>query len=82
MALAKRIAVTLPAGPRIEDTVARIQWAEEQGIADAWFSDSGAPDTLTQEAGISHTTKTNVYATKLGEFHHDEDGCNVILMIP
>ena len=50
MALAKRIAVTLPAGPRIEDTIARIQWAEDQGIPDAWFSDSGAPDTLTQVA--------------------------------
>ena len=57
MALAKRIAVTLPAGPRIEDTVSRIQWAEEQGIADAWFSDSGAPDTLTQVAAIAHQTK-------------------------
>ena len=57
MALAKRIAVTLPAGPRIEDTVSRIQWAEEEGIADAWFSDSGAPDTLTQVAAIAHQTK-------------------------
>ncbi|HBK13490.1 MAG TPA: hypothetical protein DDZ32_11640, partial [Gammaproteobacteria bacterium] len=57
MALAKRIAVTLPAGPRIEDTIARIQWAEEQGIPDAWFSDSGAPDTLTQVAAIAHLTK-------------------------
>jgi hypothetical protein len=25
----KRIAVTLPAGPRISDTVDRIRWAEE-----------------------------------------------------
>ena len=58
MALAKRIAVTLPAGPRIEDTIARIQWAEEQGIPDAWFSDSGAPDTLTQVAAIAHLTKS------------------------
>jgi len=47
----KRIAVTLPAGPRISDTVDRIRWAEENGIPDAWFSDSGAPDTLTQVAG-------------------------------
>ncbi len=52
----KRIAVTLPAGPRIEDTVERIRWAEENGIPDAWFSDSGAPDTLTQVAGIAHQT--------------------------
>ena len=57
MALAKRIAVTLPAGPRIEDTIARIQWAEDQGIPDAWFSDSGAPDTLTQVAAIAPLPK-------------------------
>ena len=57
MALAKRIAVTLPAGPRIEDTIARVQWAEEHGIPDAWFSDSGAPDTLTQVAAIAHHHK-------------------------
>ncbi len=59
MALQKRIAVTVPAGPRIEDTVERIQWAEENGIPDAWFSDSGAPDTLTQVAAIAHHT-TNI----------------------
>ena len=52
----KRIAVTLPAGPRIADTVDRIRWAEENGIPDAWFSDSGAPDTLTQVAAIAHQT--------------------------
>ncbi len=57
MALQKRIAVTLPAGPRIEDTIARIQWAEDNGIPDAWFSDSGAPDSLTQVAAIAHYTK-------------------------
>ena len=33
----KRIAVTLPAGPRISDTIDRIRWAEENGIPDAWF---------------------------------------------
>jgi len=57
MALQKRIAVTLPAGPRIEDTIARIQWAEDNGIPDAWFSDSGAPDSLTQVAAVAHYTK-------------------------
>ena len=31
----KRIAVTLPAGPRVEDTINRIRWAEENGIPDA-----------------------------------------------
>lgn len=56
MGLQKRIAVTLPAGPSIGDTIARIQWAEENGIPDAWFSDSGAPDTLTQVAAIAHHT--------------------------
>ena len=54
----KRIAVTLPAGPRISDTVDRIRWAEENGIPDAWFSDSGAPDTLTQVAGIAQHTSS------------------------
>ena len=57
MALAKRIAVTLPAGPKIEHTISRIRWAEENGIPDAWFSDSGAPDTLTQVAAIAHHTE-------------------------
>ena len=57
MALAKRIAVTLPAGPKIEHTISRIKWAEENGLPDAWFSDSGAPDTLTQVAAIAHHTK-------------------------
>ena len=52
----KRIAVTLPAGPRITDTIDRIRWAEDNGIPDAWFSDSGAPDTLTQVAAIAHHT--------------------------
>ena len=52
MALEKRIAVTVPAGPKIEDTIARMQWAQDNGIPDAWFSDSGAPDTLTQIAAV------------------------------
>ena len=58
MALAKRIAVTLPAGPNIEDTIARLKWAEENGFPDAWFSDSGAPDTLTQIAAVGHHTSS------------------------
>ena len=57
MALQKRIAVTVPAGPNITDTIARLQWAEENGIPDAWFSDSGAPDTLTQVAAVGHLTQ-------------------------
>ena len=43
MALAKRMAVTLPAGPKVEHTVDRIRWAEDNGYDDAWFGDSIAP---------------------------------------
>jgi len=57
MALEKRIAVTLPAGPKLQQTVERIRWAEDNGIPDGWFSDSGAPDTLTQIAAIAHQTR-------------------------
>ena len=53
----KRIAVTLPAGPKLEHTVERIRWAEDNGIPDGWFSDAGAPDTLTQIAAIAHHTR-------------------------
>lgn len=58
MTLEKRIAITLPAGPDISDTIARLKWAEEHGITDAWFADSGAPDTLTQIAAVGHHTKS------------------------
>ena len=54
MAIDKRIAVTLPGGPRLEQTIERIRWAEDNGIPDGWFSDAGAPDTLTQIAAIGH----------------------------
>lgn len=54
MALTKRMAVTLPAGPKVEHTVARLKWAEANGYDDAWFGDSGAPDALTQAAAIAH----------------------------
>ncbi|MFM8356862.1 MAG: LLM class flavin-dependent oxidoreductase, partial [Gammaproteobacteria bacterium] len=57
MALAKRMAVTLPAGPKLEHTIQRIRWAEDHGYPDGWFSDSGAPDTLTQIAAIAHHTR-------------------------
>lgn len=59
MGLAKRIAITLAAGPSISDTIDRLKWAEDNGIPDAWFSDSGAPDTLTQIAAVGHHT-TNI----------------------
>lgn len=58
MALQKRIAVTLPAGPQLNSTIERVAWAEANGIADAWFGDSGAPDSLTQVAAIAHLTKS------------------------
>ena len=54
----KRIAITLPAGPKLEQTIDRLKWAEDNGIPDAWFSDSGAPDTLTQVAAIAHHTNS------------------------
>jgi probable F420-dependent oxidoreductase len=58
MAVEKRIAVTLPAGPKLEHTIERLRWAEDHGIPDGWFSDAGAPDTLTQIAAIAHHTRT------------------------
>lgn len=57
MALEQRIAVTLPGGPKLEQTIERIRWAEDNGIPDGWFSDAGAPDTLTQIAAIAHHIK-------------------------
>lgn len=54
----RRIAVTLPGGPRLEQTIERIRWAEDNGIPDGWFSDAGAPDTLTQVAAIAHQTRS------------------------
>lgn len=58
MAHARRVAVTLPEGPDIRRTVARLQWAEQNGIPDAWFGDSGAPDTLTQAAAVAQHTSS------------------------
>ena len=46
MALAKRMAVTLPASPFIKDSVERVKWAEANGYTDAWFGDGGAPMRL------------------------------------
>ena len=58
MALPKRMAVTLPAGPDIRQTIERLRWAEDNGYPDAWFSDSGAPDTLTQAAAVAQHTQS------------------------
>ncbi len=56
--LSKRIALTLPAGPNISDTLSRAQWAEEMGYSDVWFADAGAPDALTTAAALAGVTKT------------------------
>jgi probable F420-dependent oxidoreductase len=57
MALKQRIAVTLPGGPKVQDTVDRVRWAEANGYDDAWFGDGGAPDALTTTAAIAHHTQ-------------------------
>lgn len=57
MAPKQRIAVTLPAGPRLEDTAQRMIWAENNGYDDAWFGDAGAPDPLTTVGATAHRTK-------------------------
>jgi probable F420-dependent oxidoreductase len=57
MALKQRIAVTLPGGPKVQDTVDRVKWAEANGYDDAWFGDGGAPDSLTTVAAIAHHTQ-------------------------
>ncbi len=56
MALARRVAVTLPPGPDLRHTIELLRWAEQNGYSDAWFSDSGAPDTLTGVAAVAHHT--------------------------
>jgi probable F420-dependent oxidoreductase len=53
----QRLAVTLPAGPNLQDTIDRVTWAEANGYEDAWFADSGAPDSLTLAAGIAGHAK-------------------------
>ena len=49
----QRIAVTLPAGSRIADTIARVRQAAEDRYDDAWFGDGGAPDSLTTAAALA-----------------------------
>ncbi len=58
MPLPKRIALTLPAGPRVKDTIERVKWAEANGITDAWFSDAGAPDPLITAAALAAHTNS------------------------
>ncbi len=56
--LSRRVAVTLPAGPLVSDTIDRVQWAESNSYTDAWFADAGAPDALTTAAALAATTNT------------------------
>jgi len=53
MASRKRIAVTLPAGPVVRDSITLVEWAEENGFDDVWFSDAMAPDSLTMVAAVA-----------------------------
>ena len=46
----KRIAVTLPMGPDVRDSIDLVRWAEARGFDDVWFSDAMAPDSLTLAA--------------------------------
>ena len=50
MAHKKRVAVTLPGGPKVSDTIDRVNWAEERGYTDAWIADGASPDALTLAA--------------------------------
>ena len=57
----KRIAVTLPMGPNIADSIELVRWAEDNGIDDVWFSDAMAPDSLTMVAVVApHTRRLRV----------------------
>ena len=57
----KRIAVTLPIGPDIGDSIEVVKWAEANGIDDVWFSDAMAPDSLTMVAVVApHTRRMRV----------------------
>ena len=57
----KRVAVTLPGGPKVSDTIARAQWAEAEGYSDAWLADGGAPDAMTLAAILGdHTERLRV----------------------
>ena len=58
MTLKKRVAVTLPINQSLQDTITVVQWAEQNGFDDGWFSDPGAPDGLTTAAAIAPYTKT------------------------
>ena len=52
MTIAKRVGITLPMGSRLQNSFDLVQWAEAKGFTDAWFSDAGAPDSLTMAAAL------------------------------
>ncbi len=58
---ARRIAISLPAGPDVQASIDLARWAEEKGYDDAWIADGGAPDALTL-AGIlgAHTRSLRI----------------------
>ena len=57
----KRIAVTLPMGPDVRDSIDLVRWAEARGFDDVWFSDAMAPDSLTLAAAVAqHTERMRV----------------------
>ncbi len=56
MTLEKRIAITLPAGPRVQDTIDFVVASEHAGFTDAWFADGSPPDALTLSAALSQRT--------------------------
>ncbi len=58
MAPARRVAVTVPGWPEVRSTIELIKWAESNGYTDAWFGDSGAPDSLTQAAAVAQHSTT------------------------
>ena len=61
MTLEKRVAITLPLGQNLQDSIDAVKWAEDNGITDAWFMDPGAPDGLTVAAVMAaHTTKIRI----------------------
>lgn len=53
----QRIAVTLPDGTNVENSIKRARFAEETGYDDAWLADTGVPDGLTLAGALSRETK-------------------------
>ena len=58
MAFEKRVAVNLPLGQKLQDSIEVAQWGEANGFTDAWFMDPGAPDGMTMAAALGAHTKS------------------------